>query len=212
MNIKNTIIAVLVIVILVIGYLFISEKTKPTDYSSAWPETEPATPTNSQTDVESTPSDDEQIQPGLYVFDTSNGNPSAGSTTKNAVISARLKQATSNPVCGNGNEYVASCEISLIDYLGNQRHVSNWPNVKLYSKYPEIFPPHELSDLAPYQMYGTNNLYVPGTLSLDGDTVFFDTRQMADCGAYNTQHWSYNITTEEYRFLSQDPGPAGDCD
>lgn len=46
MNIKNTIIAVLVIIILVIGYLFIKEKTKPMDYGNAWPETVPATPTN----------------------------------------------------------------------------------------------------------------------------------------------------------------------
>lgn len=41
---KNTLIAILVIVILVLGYLFIKEKTKPVDYSNAWPETEPAQP------------------------------------------------------------------------------------------------------------------------------------------------------------------------
>lgn len=43
---KNTLIAILVIAVVVIGYLFIKEKTKPTDYSNAWPETVPATPTN----------------------------------------------------------------------------------------------------------------------------------------------------------------------
>lgn len=47
---KNTLIAVLVIIILVIGYLFIKEKTKPVDYGNAWPETVPATPTNNQGD------------------------------------------------------------------------------------------------------------------------------------------------------------------
>lgn len=46
---KNTLIAILVIAIMIVGYLFIREKTKPTDYSNVWPETEPATPTNNQT-------------------------------------------------------------------------------------------------------------------------------------------------------------------
>lgn len=43
---KNTLIAILAIAVIVVGYLFIKEKTKPTDYSNAWPETEPATSTN----------------------------------------------------------------------------------------------------------------------------------------------------------------------
>jgi len=48
---KNTLIAILVIAVIVIGYLFIKEKTKPTDYSNVWPETEPATPTKDQTNI-----------------------------------------------------------------------------------------------------------------------------------------------------------------
>jgi uncharacterized protein YxeA len=45
---KNTLIVVLTIAVVIIGYLFIKEKTKPTDYSNVWSETEPATvkPTN----------------------------------------------------------------------------------------------------------------------------------------------------------------------
>ncbi len=43
---KNTLIAILAIAVIVVGYLFIKEKTKPTDYSNAWPETVPATSTN----------------------------------------------------------------------------------------------------------------------------------------------------------------------
>ncbi len=45
---KNTLIAILVFGILIIGYLFIKEKTTPADYTNVWPETEPATSTNNQ--------------------------------------------------------------------------------------------------------------------------------------------------------------------
>lgn len=43
---KNTLIAILVFGILIIGYLFIKEKTRPTDYTNVWPETVPAMQTN----------------------------------------------------------------------------------------------------------------------------------------------------------------------
>ena len=43
---KNTLIAILVLIILVLGYLFIKAKTSYRSTINEWPETEPATPTN----------------------------------------------------------------------------------------------------------------------------------------------------------------------
>lgn len=43
---KNTLIAILVFGILIIGYLFIKEKTKPVDYGNVWPETKSVTTTS----------------------------------------------------------------------------------------------------------------------------------------------------------------------
>lgn len=42
---KNTIIAILVIALVVLGFLFIREKNKQSLVDNSWPETEPATPT-----------------------------------------------------------------------------------------------------------------------------------------------------------------------
>lgn len=70
---KNTLIAILVVIILVGAYLFIREKTAPTDYSNVWPETEPATPTNNQgnSNNNSAPQEDDyeykNTQGGFYV-------------------------------------------------------------------------------------------------------------------------------------------------
>lgn len=54
MHMKNTLIAILVLVILVLGFLFIKEKNKPVVDNNVWPETEPATvkpTTNNQTNT-----------------------------------------------------------------------------------------------------------------------------------------------------------------
>ncbi len=204
----NKVISILVVsAIIVLGFLYFKEK-KNSPVENLVAETTPTNSDDTQTNTEPDKESPKTPTPTtLHMFDTSNGNPSARSTIRYAIIMAEVRYATKNPICGNGNDFVAPCGIYLQDNQVKTEKVSEWPNVDVYKKYPEIFGPS--SEL--YLTYYPPNFYIKDSLSLDGNNVFFDTNSSPACST-TKQHWRFDIQTKDYELLSQEKPIVEDCD
>lgn len=208
---KNTLIAILVIAIMIVGYLFIREKTKPTDYSNVWPETEPATSTNNNYPTQTSGQDDNQSSSatendnqtvstqfsGQHVFETIVGNSSARAVDVGFIVASKVLYETNNPMCGFGNEFIAPCSIYVKDNSGNTRKVLDWPTASAKQKYPNSFV--------------WQNFYLPGDARFDGDIMVFTTRRSLDCNGYDIEYWNLNYKTGEAYLIQTRPGVADDC-
>jgi hypothetical protein len=122
---------------------------------------------------------------GLVSVDKSDGNPSARSADRFAIIQTDLYPEITRPICGSGNEFLSPCIFSLERNTGEIIKVGEWPSQDIKTQYPDLF--------------GSNNLYVNQSVLLDSSRIFFDSSFEEGCASKIIQHWYFDIETKKFK-------------